>query len=103
MFTKEQENEAELLRASPSSSELLPKDHQHRHGVNCDPLDPFWPFLFLPVMIPVMISNLDPSLRPDVSVYPLPPHLTLGLTGPLEDCDPAALHAQGGNPAFPRC
>ena len=50
-----------------------------------------------------MISNLDPSPRPDVSVYPLPPHLTLGLTGPLEDCDPAAPHAQGGNPAFPCC
>ena len=54
-FTKEQENEAEHLKPSPSGSELLPKDHRHLHGVSC-----------------------DPSARPDASVHPLPPHVTMG-------------------------
>ena len=51
-FTKEQENEVELLRAS-FGSDLLPKDHHHLYGVGCDPPAPFWSFLFLLVMISV--------------------------------------------------
>ena len=77
-FTKEQENEAELLRANSSGSELLPKDHHHLRGVSWDPLAPFWPFLFPPSGDSSDISSLHPSPRPDASVHPLPPHFTPG-------------------------
>ena len=97
-FTKEQENEAELLRASPSSSELLPKDHHHLHGIGCDPPGTLLAFPLPPGDDFSDISGLDTAPYPDTSVHPLPPHLTLGLTGPLEDCDPAAPHAQEATP-----
>lgn len=97
-FTKEQENEAELLRASPSSSELLPKNHHHLHGVGCDTPGTLLAFPLPPGDDFSDISGLDTSPPPDTSVHPLPPHLTLGLTGPLEDCDPAAPHAQEATP-----
>ena len=82
-FTNEQEDEAKLLRASPSGSELLPKDHHHLHGVGWDPPAPFWPFLFPPSGDSSDISSLHPSPRPDASVHPPPPHLTLGANRPL--------------------
>ena len=100
-FTKEQENTAEFLRASPSGSELLPKDHQHLHGVNCDPSDPSWPFLFLPVMIPMTFPAWTPlpgQIHISIHCLPISPW---GLAGPLEDCNPAAPHAQKATPSSP--
>ena len=80
-FTKEQENEAEHLKPSPSGSELLPKDHRHLHGVSCDPPAPFWPFLFLLVMIPVTFPAWTPlpgQMHLSIHFLPMSPW---GLTG----------------------
>ena len=81
-FTKEQENEAELLRTSPSSSELLPKDHHHVRGVGWDPPAPFWPFLFPPVVIPVTFPACTPLPgQVNLSIHGLPIS-SWGLSGP---------------------
>ena len=100
-ITKEHENEAELLRASTSSSELLPKDHHHVRGVGWDPPAPFWPFLFLLVMIPVTFPAWTPlpgQIHISIHCLPISPW---GLAGPLEDCNPAAPHAQKATPSSP--
>ena len=97
-FTNEQEDEAELLRASPSGSELLPKDHHHLHGVGWDPPAPFWPFLFPPVVIPVTVPACTPlpgQMHLSIHHLPISPW---GQTGPLEECDPAAPHTQEAAP-----
>ena len=96
-FTKEQENEAELLRTSPSSSELLPKDHHHVRGVGWDPPAPFWPFLFPPVVIPVTFPACTPlpgQMHLSIHCLPISPW---GQTGPLEEWI-LLLHAQEATP-----
>ena len=99
-FTKEQENEAELLRAS-FGSDLLPKDRHHLYGVGCDPPAPLLAFPLPPCDESSDISSLHPSPRPGASIHPWPPHLTLGANKPLKDCDPAAPHAQEAAPTSP--
>ena len=100
-FTKEQENEAELLRANSSGSELLPKDHHHLRGVSWDPLAPFWPFLFPPVVIPVTFPACTPLPgQMHLSIHCLPTS-PLGANGPLGGVDPAAPHAQEAQPHLP--
>ena len=64
-----------------AGSELLPKDHRHLHGVSCDPPAPFWPFLFLLVMIPVTFPAWTPLPgQMHLSIYFLPMS-PWGLTG----------------------
>ena len=92
-FTKEQENEAGPLRARPSGSEFFSKTIITCMGLAVTHLLP-------PGLSPgddsSIISSLDHSPRPDASVHPLPPHLTLGLTGPGY----AAPHTQEATPPF---
>ena len=80
-FTKEQENEAELLRAS-FGSDLLPKDRHHLYGVGCDPPAPSWPSPFLPVMSPVTFPACTPlpgQVHLSIHGLPISPW---GLTSP---------------------
>ena len=102
-ISKELENEAEPWTALPSGSKLLLSGLQSPVYRCYDQTAPAttWPFLFLPVMIPVTFPAwILPPGQMGLSIHCLPIS-PWGLTGPLEDCDPAAPHAQKATPPSP--
>ena len=98
-ISKELENEAEPWTALPSGSKLLLSGLQSPVYRCYDQTAPAttWPFLFLPVMIPVAFPAWIPP--PARCICPFTAsHLTWELIGPLEDCDPVAPHSQEAAP-----
>ena len=98
-ISKKQGNEAKPLTASLSGSELLPTGPPSPARQCYNPPAPSWP----PRDDSSDISSLDPSPRPNASVHPLPPHLTLGANRPLRGLWTCFTPHSEGSPTLPGC
>ena len=100
-ISKTQGNEAKPLTATLTCSELLTIGSPSPAHQCYNPPAPSWPFLFLPAMIPVTFPAwILPPGQMGLSIHCLPIS-PWGLTGPSEDCDPAAPHTQEAAPPSP--